>query len=61
MGICETGGNIYDKTINLASATSPEDISDLFLEAWRPGLKSVAVYRDGSERLRPIESGSRCP
>lgn len=56
MGVRETCGDSDDKTINLASETSVEEISNLFLEAWRLGLRSVAVNRDGSKRLPPIES-----
>ena len=49
------------KTVNLASETSPDEIGDVFLAAWRLGLKSIAIYRDGSKRLQPVESGSGCP
>ncbi len=30
------------------------------IEAWRLGLKSIAIYRDGSERLQSVESET-CP
>lgn len=35
-------------TINLAEDVHPEVISDIYLDAWRKGLKGVTVYRDGS-------------
>ena len=35
-------------TINLPEDVSPEVISDIYLEAWKRGLKGVTIYRDGS-------------
>ncbi len=44
------------KTINLPSSVTVEEISDAYLEAWRLGLKSVALYRDGSKRTQPLST-----
>lgn len=35
-------------TINLPKGTSPEIVGNLYLEAWKKGLKGVTVYVDGS-------------
>ncbi len=35
-------------TINLPEDVHPELIGDIYLDAWRHGLKGVTVYRDGS-------------
>jgi ribonucleoside-diphosphate reductase alpha chain len=35
-------------TINLPEDVNPELIGDVYLNAWRSGLKGVTVYRDGS-------------
>ncbi|MEM0480867.1 MAG: adenosylcobalamin-dependent ribonucleoside-diphosphate reductase [Candidatus Aenigmatarchaeota archaeon] len=35
-------------TINLPADIHPETISDLYIYAWKMGLKSVTVYREGS-------------
>ncbi|MCA9785680.1 MAG: hypothetical protein KC488_03925, partial [Candidatus Cloacimonetes bacterium] len=35
-------------TLNLPEDVQPEVISDIYLDAWRMGLKGVTVYRDGS-------------
>ncbi len=35
-------------TINLPSTVTPELVGNIYIEAWRMGLKGVTVYRDGS-------------
>jgi ribonucleoside-diphosphate reductase alpha chain len=35
------------KTINLPSSATPEDISKIYLEAYKRGIIGVTVYRDG--------------
>jgi ribonucleoside-diphosphate reductase alpha chain len=45
------------KTVNLGADAAAEDIEQAFIEAWRLGLKSVAVYRDGSKRTQPLSTG----
>ena len=42
------------KTVNLPSTIRVEEIEDLFYSAWKQGLKSLAVYRDGSKALQPL-------
>ena len=44
------------KTINVPSDTTVEEIEDLYLQAWRYGLKAVALYRDGSKGSQPLSS-----
>ena len=34
------------KTVNIPEDTAPEEIEKLYIEAWKLGLKAVAVYRD---------------
>ncbi len=45
------------KTINLPHDASVEDIERIYLEAWRLGVKSVALYRDGCKASQPFETG----
>ncbi len=45
------------KTVNVPNETRPEDIIEIYSEAWRHGLKSIAIYRDGSKRVQPLSSG----
>jgi ribonucleoside-diphosphate reductase alpha chain len=42
------------KTVNLAKDATAEEIMDIYIEAWRLGLKAVAIYRDGSKRTQPL-------
>jgi ribonucleoside-diphosphate reductase alpha chain len=44
------------KTVNLPADATIENIMDVFTEAWRLGLKSVAVYRDGCKRTQPLNT-----
>lgn len=42
------------KTINLPNTATIEDIKKAYLKAWELGLKSVALYRDGSKLSQPL-------
>jgi ribonucleoside-diphosphate reductase alpha chain len=42
------------KTVNLPHDCSLDDISEAYMDAWRLGLKAVAVYRDGSKGAQPL-------
>jgi ribonucleoside-diphosphate reductase alpha chain len=42
------------KTVNLPHDTSVEEIEEIFRMAWRLGLKSIAVYRDGCKTAQPL-------
>src|SRR5271155_4380749 len=42
------------KTVNLPHDATLDDISQAYIEAWRLGLKAVAVYRDGSKGAQPL-------
>ncbi len=44
------------KTLNLPHDTPPETIESIFIDAWRMGLKSIAVYRQGSKISQPLEA-----
>jgi len=42
------------KTVNLPHDATLDDIIHAYTEAWRLGLKAVAVYRDGSKGAQPL-------
>jgi len=47
------------KTVNLPHESSVEDIEDAYIQAWRLGLKSIAVYRDGCKLTQPLTLSSK--
>ena len=55
------------KTVNMPATSSVEDIRDAYVQAWKMGLKCVAIYRDGSKRSQPLntkrttEAGEKAP
>src|SRR6202451_4057421 len=44
------------KTVNLPENSSVEDIMEAYLQAWKLGLKAVAVYRDGCKKSQPLSA-----
>jgi ribonucleoside-diphosphate reductase alpha chain len=42
------------KTVNLPESATVDTIMETYIEAWRLGLKSVAVYRDGCKKAQPL-------
>ena len=42
------------KTVNLPYDATLDDIIQAYTEAWRMGLKAVAIYRDGSKGAQPL-------
>src|SRR5438477_6661451 len=44
------------KTVNLPESASVEDIVEAYLQAWKLGLKAVAVYRDGCKKSQPLSA-----
>ncbi|MFN0067938.1 MAG: vitamin B12-dependent ribonucleotide reductase [Limisphaerales bacterium] len=44
------------KTVNLPNEASIADIRNAYTEAWKMGLKCVAIYRDGSKRSQPLNT-----
>ena len=42
------------KTINMPGDSTKADISDAYMLGWKLGLKSMAIYRDGSKMSQPL-------
>lgn len=40
--------NSISSTINLPNDVSVEEVGNIYMEAWKQGLKGITVYRDGS-------------
>jgi ribonucleoside-diphosphate reductase alpha chain len=49
------------KTANLPEEATVEDVEKAYLEAWRLGLKAIAIYRDGSKRTQPLNTADAKP
>lgn len=45
------------KTVNLPEQARVEDISQVYQQAWKLGLKSVSIYRDNSKGTQPLTKG----
>jgi ribonucleoside-diphosphate reductase alpha chain len=44
------------KTVNMPNQVTVEEIIHAYTEAWKLGLKAVALYRDGSKRTQPLST-----
>ena len=44
------------KTVNMPPESTVEEIRDTYVQAWKMGLKCVAIYRDGSKRSQPLNT-----
>ena len=42
------------KTVNMPEETTADEIARLYIEGWKLGLKSVAVYRDNCKGSQPL-------
>jgi ribonucleoside-diphosphate reductase alpha chain len=46
------------KTINMPEESTAAEIQNAYMESWKLGLKSVAIYRDNSKSMQPLSSSS---
>ncbi len=46
------------KTVNMPKEATVEEIMQTYTEAWKLGLKAIAIYRDGSKRTQPLNTSS---
>ena len=44
------------KTVNMPENSTVEDIEQIYVEAWRLGLKAIALYRDNCKRSQPLST-----
>jgi ribonucleoside-diphosphate reductase alpha chain len=47
------------KTVNLPDTATVDDVSEAYLEAWKHGLKAIAIYRDGSKKVQPVNTSNK--
>jgi ribonucleoside-diphosphate reductase alpha chain len=46
------------KTVNVPENSTVDEISELFMQGWRLGVKAIAIYRDNSKRTQPLNLSS---
>src|SRR5439155_23587804 len=42
------------KTVNLPETASVDDVSQLLIDAWKLGVKAIAIYRDNCKVAQPL-------
>ncbi|HEY4278290.1 MAG TPA: vitamin B12-dependent ribonucleotide reductase [Conexibacter sp.] len=47
------------KTVNLPQTATVEDIADAYVQAWRLGVKALAIYRDGSKTAQALRTDAQ--
>ena len=47
------------KTVNLTNEAAVDDIKNVYVEAWKLGVKCMSIYRDGSKSSQPLSSNSQ--
>ncbi|HJS94721.1 MAG TPA: vitamin B12-dependent ribonucleotide reductase, partial [Solirubrobacteraceae bacterium] len=47
------------KTVNMPQTVTVEDIADAYAEAWRLGVKALAIYRDGSKTAQALRTDAQ--
>lgn len=45
-------------TINLPESATPEDVMDIYIEAWKADLKGITVFREGCKRAAILSTDS---
>src|SRR5215212_8479539 len=46
------------KTVNLPETASIEDVADVYVDAWKLGVKAIAIYRDNCKVAQPLSGKS---
>jgi ribonucleoside-diphosphate reductase alpha chain len=47
------------KTVNMPEDVTVQDVEDLYVEAWRLGVKAVAIYRDNCKVAQPLATAKK--
>ena len=47
------------KTVNMPKESTIDEIMQTYIEAWKIGLKSIAIYRDSSKRTQPLNTSGQ--
>jgi ribonucleoside-diphosphate reductase alpha chain len=47
------------KTVNMPETSTVEDIADAYVQAWKLGVKALAIYRDGSKTAQALRTDAQ--
>src|SRR3954462_9999578 len=47
------------KTVNLPETVTVDEVAQLFIDAWKLGVKAIAIYRDNCKVAQPLSSSGR--
>lgn len=53
--------NNWSATVNLPEVTTVNEVKDLYLQAWKQGLKGITIYRSGSKNPILSTTGFNTP
>ena len=45
------------KTVNMPEESTVEDVMSLYVDAWKLGVKAIAIYRDNCKVAQPLSTG----
>jgi ribonucleoside-diphosphate reductase alpha chain len=54
-------GIVNHNTVNMPQEATVEDVEQLHIDAWRLGLKAVAIYRDNCKVAQPLSTTKKEP
>ncbi|MEV4616425.1 vitamin B12-dependent ribonucleotide reductase [Kitasatospora sp. NPDC049258] len=49
------------KTVNMPEAATVEEIEEIYFEAWKLGVKALAIYRDNCKVGQPLSAKTKTP
>jgi ribonucleoside-diphosphate reductase alpha chain len=44
------------KTVNVPENATADEVAETFMQAWKLGVKAIAIYRDNSKRTQPLNT-----
>jgi ribonucleoside-diphosphate reductase alpha chain len=47
------------KTVNVPESIGVDEIKETYQQAWKMGVKAIAIYRDNSKRIQPLSSSTK--
>ena len=48
-------------TVNLPNSATKEDVFNIYIEAWKAGLKGITIFRDGCDRVAILNTQDQQP